>query len=390
MLIVLQHSLNKIISRIPREILEHGWSLFVALLVSLLLLFMSSCGNKNEYEKPSVKPLMEAVYSSGFVRAQQEYEVFSEGEGYVVDKLVEDGDLVKKGDVLYILNATQPDARYQMARQNYELAAKNRDKNSAVLSELKTLVQSAESKKRFDSINYERYKNLLNQNVGTRMEFDRIKLAYENSTNEFQLYKNRYQRSWNELQTQYENAKQQLIIAGDDSGRNVVKSLVDGRVFLTKKEKGEVVRRGEPLAMIGNTSSFYIELSIDELDITKLQLKQLVLVKVDAFPREIFHARVSKIYPLIDTRQQSLRVDAILTDTIPGAFSGLALEANIVIQQKDKALTIPKSALLPGDSVWINKDGSKRKIAIKKGIETMDEVEILEGLDSTTQVLLNH
>lgn len=389
MLTAIQHSLNKVLSRIPRQILEQGWSIFVTVLVFALFLLLSSCGNKNEYARPSVKPLMEAVYSSGFVRAQQEYEVFSEGEGYVVDKLVEDGDLVKKGDVLYILNATQPNARYQVARQNYELAAKNLDKNSAVLSELKALVQSAESKKKFDSINYERYKNLLKQNVGTKIEFDRIKLTYENSSNEFQLYSNRYQRSLNELQTQYENAKQQLIIAGDDSGRNIVKSLADGKVFLTRKEKGEVVRRGESLAMIGNTSSFYIELSIDELDITKLQLNQQVLVKIDAFPTEIFHASVSKIYPLIDIRQQSLRVDATLTDSIPGAFSGLALEANIIIQQKDKALTIPKSALLPGDSVWINQDGSKQKIAIKKGIETMDEVEILAGLDSTTLVLVN-
>ncbi len=314
--------------------------------------------------------------------------MFAEGEGYVVDKLVNDGDSVRKGDALYILSSTQSGARYQIAKQNYELAAKNLDQNSALLSELNSMVQSAQSKMKFDSTNYTRYKNLLQQNVGTRVEFDRMKLAYENSTNEYKLYKSRYEKTLSDLQVTRNNAQQQLVIASDDSGKNVVKSLLDGKVFFTRKEKGELVRRGESLAMIGSTNSFYIELSVDELDINKLQTGQLVLVKADAFPDEVFHASVSKIYPLVDTRQQSLRVDAILTESIPGNFSGLALEANIVIQQKEKALIIPKAALLEGDSVWIEQEGEVVKRSVKKGIVTLDEVEIVAGIDSATNIVI--
>ena len=384
----LQNSVNRLFSRIPRELLENAWSFMVAILFILLWLLMGSCGNKQVLVQPEVKPLMEAVYASGFVRAQQEYEVFAEGEGYVVDRLVNDGDSVRKGDVLYILSSTQSGARYQIAKQNYELATKNLNENSALLSELNSMVQSAQSKMKFDSTNYHRYKNLLNQNVGTRVEFDRMKLAYENSTNEYKLYKSRYQKTLNDLQVARSNAQQQLVIASDDSGKNVVKSLLNGKVFLTRKEVGELVRRGESLAMIGSTASFFIELSVDELDITKLKIGQLVLVKADAFPNKIFHASVSKIYPLVDTRQQSLRVDAILTESMPGNFSGLALEANIVIQQKVNALIIPKAALLEGDSVWIEHDGEVVKIAVTKGIVTMDEVEIVSGIDSTTNIVM--
>lgn len=389
MLSIIQHTIHKLVDKAPREVLENSWSLLVALLLAALLLLLSACESKQVTLQPEVKPLLEAVYASGFVRAQNEYEVFAEGEGYVVEKLVQDGDTIKRGDALFVLNATQPGARFQIAKQNYALSTKNIAENSSVLEELKAMMQSAEAKMKFDSVNYQRYKNLINQQVGTRVEFDRMKLSYENSSHEYQVYKNRYQKTLNELQVARENARQQLIIAGDDSGKNVIRSLADGRVFFTRKERGELVRRGESLAIIGNTDTFYVELTVDELDIQKLKLGQLVLVKADAFPANIFKARVSKIYPLIDTRQQSLRIDAVLTEPLPGAFSGLALEANIVIRQKEKTLTVPKAALLSGDSLWILIKGERAKISVTKGIETMDEVEILQGIDSATTVLLN-
>lgn len=389
MLSLIQNSINRIFERVPREVLENAWSLFVAFLTILLLLFLGSCQSKEDMINPSVKPLMEAVYASGFVRSQNEYEVFSEGEGYVVEKLVNDGDVVKKGDVLFVLSADQSNARYQIAKQNAELAARNAHANSAVLTELQAALKSAESKVKFDSTNYLRYKNLLERNATTRAEYDRMKLLFDNATNELVLYKSRYRKALNDVRTANENAKQQLLIASDDSGKNSVKSLLNGKVFFTRKDKGELVRRGESLAIIGNANAFYLELSVDELDIDKLKVGQLVLVKADAFAEKVFHAVISKVYPLVDVRQQALRVDAILTDPLPGSFSGLAVEANILIQQKEKALVVPKAALMKGDSVWIEKEGSKIKISVEKGIETMDEVEIIKGVDSTTRIFLN-
>lgn len=389
MLSLIQNSINRIFERVPREVLENAWSLFVAFLTILLLLFLGSCQSKEEIINPSVKPLLEAVYASGFVRSQNEYEVFSEGEGYVVEKLVNDGDVVKKGDVLFVLSADQSNARYQIAKQNAELAARNAHANSAVLTELQAALKSAESKVKFDSINYIRYKNLLERNATTRAEYDRMKLLFDNATNELLLYKSRYRKVVYDVRTANENAKQQLLIASDDSGKNNVRSLLNGKVFFTRKDKGELVRRGESLAIIGNADAFYLELSVDELDIDKLKVGQLVLVKADAFAEKIFHAVISKVYPLVDVRQQALRVDAILTDTLPGSFSGLAIEANIIIQQKEKSLVIPKAALMKGDSVWIEKEGSKIKISVEKGIETMDEVEIIKGVDTTTRIFLN-
>jgi HlyD family secretion protein len=91
---------------------------------------------------------------------------------------------------------------------------------------------------------------------------------------------------------------------------------------------------------------------------------------------------------MINKQQQSIRVDADLTAPLPGNFSGLALEANIVIRRKEDALVIPKALLLPGDSLNVKTKEGVKKIKIVRGIETLDEVEIAGGLDSAESLIV--
>ncbi len=374
-------------NKIPRSFLENTWGLLVALLAILLFVLMNACQSNGSYVQPETKPLIEAVYASGFLKTSDEYTVLAEGEGRVQEKLVSDGALVKKGEAIFILRADQPDARYQMARQNFELAKKNAAADSPILAELHFSLNSLATKKKFDSINFVRFQNLINQNATTRVEYDRAKLTYENSVNEYNAASNRFTKTKSDLTLALENARQQLLIAGDESGRQVVRSLMDGRLLTTKKEVGEVVRRGEQLALIGKADSYYLQLSVDEQDIRKLQVGQKVLFKADAFADTVFEGKVSKIYALVDTRQQSLRVDVSIPANFPSSFSGLAVEANIIIREKRDALVLPKS-MVQSDSVWVHKEGKRMRIPITRGIETMDEVEILSGLDIDSRVIM--
>lgn len=356
----------------------------------MLVAGLSGCTRNGEFIHPETKPLIEAVYASGNVVSENEYQAFSQVDGYVAGKLVNDGDAVKKDDPLYIIEAGQQSARYQIAKETYALAARNFRDDSPILSELQAARLSAKSKMQFDSVNFVRYTNLLNQHATSKAEFDRIKLIYDNARNDFQLADSRYKKIFNQLSLELKNAENQYRIAQDESARYTLRSQVDGIVFKTFKEQGELIRRTEVVAVVGSGDSFYLRLNVDELDIQRIQIGQPVLVKIDAYPEKVFKAEVSRIYPLVDSRQQSLRIDAVLKDELPGAFSGLALEANIIIRKNDQALVIPKTALLPGDSVLIRTSKGDEKIKIKKGISTFDEVEVLEGLEASTKVKAKH
>ena len=346
-----------------------------------------ACGDHTNHSNPEQKPLMEAVYASGFVVSKNEYQVFAQAEGYIVETVAPEGTEVKKGDVIFILESQQQNARYRMAKEAYDMASNNYRNGSPVLSELEAAVRSAKTKVQYDSTNLVRYNNLLKQNATSRADYDRIRLLFENSKNDLLLYRSRYDKVKNQLFLELKNAENQWKIASEESGRYSVRSEINGRVYKTLKEKGELVRRNEAVAVIGSGDSFYLKLSVDEMDIRKVKEGQEVFVKIDAFADQVFQATVSKVHPLVDSREQSLRVDADFTKPLVDGFSGLAVEANIVIQKKERALVIPKSLLLSGDSVFIQTKDGNRKVKIKKGIETLDEVEVLEGL-SIENVLL--
>ncbi len=353
-----------------------------------LALFVASCGKQAETLKPEIKPLMEAVYATGYVVAKGEYEVYAQSEGYLIHKIANEGDEVKVDDPLFVIDSDQQAARYRMAKENYDMASKNARMNSNAINEMKAAVDVAQTKMQYDSTNFLRYTNLLKQNAVAQIDYDRAKLASENSRNDFLLQKSRYEKLMDQLQLDRANAENQLKIATDESKRYTIRSRMEGMVFKTNKEEGELVRRGEVLAVVGSKEGFYLELNADELDVQRIKEGQKVLVKVDAYPEKVYEATVSKVYPLIDKKQQSVRVDATLNEALPGWFSGLSLEANIVIRQKDKALVIPKSAVLAGDSVLVKTDDGDKKIKIVKGLETLDAVEIVSGIDTSSQVIV--
>ena len=64
------------------------------------------------------------------------------------------------------------------------------------------------------------------------------------------------------------------------------------------------------------------------------------------------------------------------------------MEANIIIRQQNNALIIPRKALVADDSVQVKQDGNIKTIAVETGIRTLDDVEIVKGLDESSLVVL--
>lgn len=354
--------------------------------IVIAALITVSC-SKKETLKPEVKPLVEAVYASGFIVAKDEYAVFAQAEGYLSEQLAEEGQAVKKGQPLLTIDSRQQDSRFEVAKQSFELARLNAGPKSPTLAELNSLLATAASRKQFDSVNYGRYKNLFEKKATTQLELDRARLTFENSSNDFKSVLSRLERTRLQLNMERDQAASQLAIAGEESGRYVVRAAIDGNLLSLTKERGELVRRGEQIAVIGNNTLFSLRFSVDELDINRVKLGQEILVKIDAFGGRVFHATVSQVYPYVNSREQAIRVDATLDDASGIAlYSGLGAEGNIIIRKKDNAVVIPKRLLLDGDSVRVMSKEGEHKVKITRGIETLDEVEVVDGLDTATEL----
>ncbi|WP_245726507.1 efflux RND transporter periplasmic adaptor subunit [Pricia antarctica] len=353
-----------------------------SILFFVTLLWLS-CDGKQEKILPRKTALTESVYSSVTVQPDSLYQAYAAVAGILDNNLVEEGDIVEKGTpLLQIINNT-PKLNTENAKLALQLAWENYSGSSAVLKGLKDEIQAANLTFQNDSINFFRQKRLWEQQIGSKVEFDNRKLAYELSRNNLNLLRSRYDRTQNDLHTQVLQASNTLKTSQIATENFTVTSKINGKVYALFKEPGEIATTMEPLASVGSDAVFIIEMLVDEVDIVKLTVGQKVLVTLDAYQGEVFDADVSKIYPRKDERSQTFKVEARFKNPPKTLYPGLAGEGNIVIAQKEDVLTIPKSYLINGNQVK-TENGS---VAVKIGLQNLDQVEILEGLDADTPIL---
>jgi multidrug efflux pump subunit AcrA (membrane-fusion protein) len=319
--------------------------------------------------------------------ADSEYTVYALSPGTIVKKLVKEGDAVKKGQLLYVINNTAPAARLDAANITYEKAQENVSSRSRVLGDLKLAMQNANIKFSNDSLQYFRLKSLWSQNVGTKSALDNAETQYHMSLNEKKSAQEKYYSTVNDLNVSLKNAQSGVASARNDLSNYLIRSESNGTVYQMMKEKGEAVRANEAVVLIGKSTDRLIRLSVDQQDINLVQPGQQVLLKTDATGDKIYNAKVVRIYPTMNEADQTFRVDAIFTGQDTQPYIHTSIEANIVIQKKKQALVIPIKSVLNGDSVKVKEGNRIKTTPVKIGIHTLDEAEILSGLGEHSEVV---
>lgn len=359
---------------------------FKGIFLSVALISLSACNSDDTYIHASKKPIMEAVYASGIIQSQDELIIWSQAEGILAQQFVNEGEFVEKEDDLFVIKSERQAANLNNANRLYAMALKNVGKDSPVLSEAFQLLSQAKTKYEADSITYHRFKNLIETGATSQSNFDAANHAFLISKASFLKSSQAIIQLKDKLDTELTLALNQKKIAEEEQTNFVIKSTINGILYQSYKSKGEFVRRGEALAVLGSDSVFIAKLRVDEQDILRLRTGQKVLIKIDAYPGKIYHAVLSKIYAKIDPRDQSLQADAVILDSLPANFTGMAVEANIVIRDKVDAMVIPINYLLPGDSLLIFSSGGIKKVFVNKGISTLNEVEIINGINLDTKI----
>lgn len=353
----------------------------IAYVASLVLVF--GCGGGNDKILPQKTAITESVYASITIQPDSLYEAYAIVAGILDQNLVEEGDLVSKGQpILQIINSS-PKLGTENARLAYELAKENYNGASAILKEIQDDIKSASLRFKNDSMNFFRQKNLWDKKIGSKAEYDNKKLSYEVSKNNLNTLKAKYKRTKNELSTKLKQAENDYRTSQITTEDFTVTSKIEGKVYALNKNPGEIVSAQEPLASIGRSDVFIIEMLVDEVDIVKVKTEQEVLVTLDAYQESFFEAKVSKIYPRKDERSQTFMVEAEFMAPPKVLYPGLAGEANIIIAKKEEALVVPKDYLIDGGKLR-TEDGT---IEVVTGLKSLDQVEIVDGIEVDTYIL---
>lgn len=349
---------------------------------ALLLFLLVACSEEPTGIRPGQTTITEAVYGTATVVPKETYTVFSPVNGIIDQSQLKEGVLVKEGDELFRISNQRAKLEKKKAHQNYAHALESYRGEIAILKEMDERLSSARMSLLNDSINYARQARLWKQNIGSRQAFETMELKFHTSRNQVNELLKAYERTRRDLADQLALAGTALEISGQFYNEHSIRSEMNGTVYEVEKQLGESVTTQTPVARIGSTNNFILELLIDEVDIARVELGQSVIVVLDAYRKQPYEASVIRILPHKDDRSQTFTVEAEFSQPPERLYDGLSGEANIVISRRENTMTLPTEFIGPDNRV-LTEDGERRVVT---GISDLRYTEIISGIDTNTIV----
>jgi HlyD family secretion protein len=266
----------------------------VVLVGSLLLLKSKGVIGKDEGIKVSIenaatRTIIETVTASGKIYPEVEVKVSPDISGEIVELNVNEGDTVKRGQVvariyadIYASQKEQQDA--MVSQSQAQLANVN-----ANLSGLKATLDQTKA-------NYDRQKKLLNDKVISAAEFETAQQSYLTA----QASYNAALANIKSNEASIKSAQAQLQRADKDLSRTTITSPMDGVISLLSVKKGERVAGnsfnvGTEMMRVADLGSFEAQVDVGENDIPKVKIGDTALIEVDAYSNRKFKGLVYKI-----------------------------------------------------------------------------------------------
>ena len=180
-------------------------------------------------------------------------------------------------------------------------------------------------------------------------------------------------------------------LPGQVYGRSAVTSTITGTVTAVNIDVGETVGTSSPIVTVGDLSTLEIVTYVPERYVGSVSAGMEAEVVLDAYPDEIFRARVTEMSPVLDLSSRSQEISLSLLDADPRVKAGMFASTRIVIRQSLGAVTVSPAALTTfydRDVVFVVNDGTAERREVTVGLSSSEAVEIIDGLDAGEMVVI--
>lgn len=355
----------------------------------------TACGSGNSTVAAEAKPEPLAIATatveeraidrflrvSGSLAADEQAEVSAEATGRVVETPVERGSRVAQGTVLARISGAEASAQLQEADANAaQIAARLGLEPDQTFDPRRVPdVMNAKASLDLAEAEFARMRSLLEQKVVSQSEYDQRRTQVEAARQQYQIAENSAQQSYRSLQA----ARARVTLARKAMADTTVRAPFAGLVAERLVSAGDYVTRGTRVATVVRIDPMRVELTVPEQSVSLIKVGQLVKLSVDAYPNEIFEAKVRFVSPSLRTDQRALTVEAIAPNTggrlKPGLFASAAIQQPI----GPAALLVPAGAVetIAGTSrVYVVKKDTIEERIVTIGERIDDRVEITSGV----------
>lgn len=339
------------------------------------------------------------VRLNGTVIPIQVVHISPEEGGIVMEKVAEEGQTVKKGDViirlsnssldLQILNAEAELAEKQNLLRNTQVTMQQDKLNNE--TEQASLDMDVERKRRA----FEQNERLYKEKLISREVYLQAKEEYELSMKKQTLIGERLKKDaqyrniqMEQMEDNLANMRRNVVLVRDRKGKLEVRSTIDGELGLLDVELGQSINAGQTIGQVNDLSDFKIETHINEHYIDRIKVGLSA-----TFEREdkTYSLIVRKVYP--EVRKGKFRTDLVFEGTRPDNIrSGQTYYLNLELGKPTQAVLIPKGTFFQttgGNWIFVlDKNGSKAyRRSIRIGRQNPQYYEIEEGLEPGEKVI---
>lgn len=322
--------------------------------------------------------------------------------GRVTEKLIEEGAIVKKGDI--ILTLENRNLYEQILASESNLALKQNDLRSTKLTfdsrqveGRKSLATASTNLQRFKR-NYEQNKSLYEEELISKEDFLIAKEDYELSEKQYEIVKLQTEQdkelretSLTGLDTDLARMKKTLSMVYERLDHLNVRAPADGQLGFLDAEIGQSIGQGERIGQINVLTDYKIEADIDEHYIDRVQRDLMAVLERNG---KDFSLRLRKVYP--EVRNGKFRVDLVFTDDKPENIrTGQSYNIKLQLGESSDAMLLPKGSFFQstgGQWVFVvNEEGEEAvKRNIRIGKQNARYYEVLEGLEPGEQVITSN
>ena len=305
--------------------------------------------------------IIKKTVATGSVTPRKEVNMKSQVSGIIEKLYIVAGQQVKQGDVIAkikiipnMLNLANAEARVNSAQINFDNA----------------------------KIEYDRNKQLFDQSVISKSDFQVYDLKLKSSKEELDA-------AQNQLQIIKEGASK----ASGSASNTFVKATITGMVLdVPVKEGGQVIEsntfnEGTTIASVANMGEMIFEGRLDESEVGKVQENMDIILTIGAIDKESFNAKLEYIAPKGITENGAIQFlirASINKDNSSFLRAGYSANADIILSRKDHVLAIPESVLqFEKEEAFVEVETTNQvfeKRFVKTGLSDGINIEILEGV----------
>lgn len=331
----------------------------------------------------SAMPLVQNVVATGRVATVSRAQVGSEISGVVLQRLVQEGDQVKPGDLLVVLKSDELLAQVRQAELALtELASSRRPQAAAELASAKAQLEQA-------SREATRRRNA-EAGILSREEVEQAVEAERVARNNYETARVKA-AALAAGQVEEASLREQLAVAQAQLAKTEIRAAVAGTVLTRDVEPGDLVQPGQTLFTIALTGNTEIRVPLDERNLPQLALQQNATVISDAYPDQSFPARINFIAPSIDPQRGTVEVRLTVNPVPDFLRQDMTVSVNVETAKRTRALAIPNDALssIKGDKavVLMVRAGKVQRQQITLGLRGLAMSEVKTGLSEGDQVL---